>query len=137
MNSFGLTPDQANAVTLPVKRTARDGSTVPVTEYIPTADGLLVSTTGIGFSIPTMTVQRILVVKRNQTLSANSLLKAAGVFQTRSLGPAKITVNAPHGMRFNGKRYSFTRTRNVKVTIQYQSSKKSKSMRYLTVKVVK
>jgi hypothetical protein len=137
MNSFGLTPDQANAVTLPVKRTARDGSTVPVTEYIPRADGLLVSTTGIGFSIPTMTVQRILVVKRNQTLSANSLLKAAGVFQTRSLGPAKITVNAPHGMRFNGKRYSFTRTRNVRVTIQYQSSKKSKSVRYLTVKVVK
>jgi hypothetical protein len=137
MNSFGLTPDQANAVTLPVKRTARDGSTVPVTEYIPSADGLLVSTTGIGFSIPTMTVQRILVVKRNQTLSANSLLKAAGVFQTRSLGPAKITVNAPHGMRFNGKRYSFTRTRNVRVTIQYQSSKKSKSVRYLTVKVVK
>ena len=137
MNSFGLTPDQANAVTLPVKRTARDGSTVPVTEYIPSADGLLVSTTGIGFSTPTMTVQRVLVVKRNQTLSANSLLKAAGVFQTRSLGPAKITVNAPHGMRLNGQRYSFTRTRNVRVTIQYQSSKKSKSVRYLTVKVVK
>jgi hypothetical protein len=70
-------------------------------------------------------------------LTANTLLKAAGVFQTRSLGKATITINNRHGMRLNGQRYSFTRTRNVRVTIQYQSSKKSKSVRYLTVKVVK
>jgi len=137
MNSFGISPSRANSLTLPVKRTARNGSTVPATEYIPSSEGLLVSTTGIGFSIPTMTVQRVLVVKKNQKLTANTLLKAAGVFQTRSLGKATITINNRHGMRLNGQRYSFTRTRNVRVTIQYQSSKKSKSVRYLTVKVVK
>lgn len=134
--SFGLRPNEANSVTLPVKRTTKDGSTIPVTEYIPSADGLLVSTTGIGFSVPTMTVQRVLVVKKNQKISTDALLKAAGVHQTKKLGPAKITVNTRHGMRLSGKRYNFTRTRNVRVTIRYQSSKNSTSVRHLTVKVI-
>jgi len=137
MNSFGLLPDQADASSLPVRRTTRSGSTVPVTEYIPSANGLLVSTTGIGFSVPTMKVQRIMVVKRNQKVTADALLKAAGVFQTKRLGTARIVVNSPNGMKMTSKFYSFSKTRNVKVTIQYQSSKKSKSVRYLTVKVMK
>jgi hypothetical protein len=137
MNSFGLKPNEANPVTLPVKRTAKDGSTVPSTEYIPSTDGLLVSTTGIGFSIPTMTVQRVLVVKKNQKITTDALLRAAGISQTKKLGTAKITVNTKSGMNFSSKRYSFNKVRNVKVAIRYQSSKKATSIRHLTVKVVK
>jgi hypothetical protein len=136
MNSFGLTPARANSVTLPVKRTARNGTTTPATEYIASADGLLVSTSGIGFSTPTMKVQRVLVVKKNQKVTTTTLLKAAGIFQTKKLGTAKITVNTGRGMRFSSKRYSFKQVRNVKVTIRYQSSKNSTSVRHLTVKVV-
>lgn len=136
MNSFGLRPDEANAATLPVKRTVKNGSSVPATEYIPSADGLLISTTGIGFSAPTMKVQRVLVVKKNQKLSSAALLRAAGIYQTRKLGMAKISVNSRSGMKFASKRYSFNKVRNVKVTIRYQSSKSSTSIRQLTVKVV-
>lgn len=135
MNSFGLRPDEANSATLPVKRTVKNGSSVPDTEYIPSADGLLVSTTGIGFSAPTMKVQRVFVVKKNQKISSTALLRAAGIYQTRKLGPAKITVNSKSGMRLASKRYSFDKVRNVKVTIRYQSSKNSTSVRFLTVKV--
>jgi hypothetical protein len=136
MNSFGLKPNEANSVTLPVKRTAKDGSTVPSTEYIPSTDGWLVSTTGIGFSIPTMTVQRVLVVKKNQKITTDALLRAAGISQTKKLGTAKITVNTKSGMNFSSKRYSFNKVRNVKVAIEYRSSKKATSIRHLTVKVV-
>ena len=136
-NSFGLLPGEANAQTLPVKRTTWTGSTTPVTQYIPSAEGLLVSTTGIGFSIPTISVQRTLVVKRNKKLTTDTLLKAAGVFQTKQFGAAKITVNTRHGMKFSAKRYSFKTSRTVLVTIKYRSQKNVWSERRLTVKVVK
>lgn len=135
--SFGLRPNQANASTLPVRRTVAEGSTVPVTEYIPSADGLLVSSTGIGFSIPTMSVQRVLTIKRNQKITADSLLKAAGVFQTKKFGAAKITVNTRQGMKYSAKRYTFTKTRTVTVTIKYRSTKLAISERTLTVSVAK
>jgi hypothetical protein len=136
-NSFGLVPGEANGVTLPVRRTATNGSTTPVTQYIPSAEGLLVSTTGIGFSIPTISVQRTLVVKRNKKLTSDTLLKAAGVFQTKQFGAAKITVNSKRGMKFAAKRYRFTSVRTVLVTIKYRSQKNVWSERRLTVKVVK
>ena len=136
-NSFGLAPNEANAQTLPVKRTTWTESTTPVTQYIPSPEGLLVSTTGIGFSIPTISVQRTLVVKRNKKLTTDALLKAAGVFQTKQFGAAKITVNKRHGMKFSAKRFSFKTTRIVLVTIKYRSQKNVWSERRLTVKVVK
>lgn len=135
--SFGLSPTQANASTLPVKRTVADGSTVPVTQYSPSADGLLVSSTGIGFSIPTMSVQRVLIVKKNQKITADSLLKAAGVFQTKKFGAAKITLNTRHGMKYAAKRYTFTKVRTVYVTIKYRSTKLAISERILTINIIK
>ena len=135
-NSFGLLPGEANAQTLPVRRTTLTGSTTPVTQYIPSAEGLLVSTTGIGFSIPTISVQRTLVVKRNKKLTTDALLKAAGVFQTKQFGAAKITVNKRHGMKFSAKRYSFSKKRTVLVDIRYKSSKTTFSVRQLTIKVL-
>jgi hypothetical protein len=135
--SFGLTPSQANATSLPVKRTARNGSTVPVTQYIPSADGLLVSSTGIGFSTPTMSVQRILTVKRNQKVTATTLLKAAGVHQSLKFGKASVKINSKNGMKYSAKRYQFTKVRTLTVTIKYRSTKLAISERRLTVNVVR
>jgi hypothetical protein len=135
-NSFGLTPAQANGTTLAVKRTTTESSTRPVTQYIPSAEGLLVSSTGIGFSIPTISVQRTLVVKRNKKLTTDALLRAAGVFQTKQFGAAKITINKNHGMKYAGKRYSFSKKRTVLVNIRYKSSKTTFSVRQLTIKVL-
>jgi hypothetical protein len=135
-NSFGLTPAQANGTTLAVKRTTTESSTRPVTQYIPSAEGLLVSSTGIGFSVPTISVQRTLVVKRNKKLTTDALLKAAGVFQTKQFGAAKITINKKHGMKYAGKRYSFSKKRTVLVNIRYKSSKTTFSVRQLTIKVL-
>jgi hypothetical protein len=135
--SFGLTPAQANATSLPVKRTARNGSTVPVTQYIPSADGLLVSSTGIGFSTPTMSVQRILTVKRNQKVTATTLLKAAGVHQSLKFGKASVKINSKNGMKYSAKRYQFTKVRTLTVTIKYRSTKLAISERRLTVNVVR
>jgi hypothetical protein len=81
-------------------------------------------------------VQRVLVVKKNQKITTDALLRAAGISQTKKLGTAKITVNTKSGMNFSSKRYSFNKVRNVKVAIRYQSSKKATSIRHLTVKVV-
>lgn len=136
-NSFGLSPAQANATSLPVRRTVGNGSTVPVTEYIPSAGGLLISSTGIGFSIPTMSVQRVLTVKRNQKITASTLLKAAGVYQTLKFGAAKITVNKKQGMSYSAKRYRFSKVKTVTVTIKYRSTKLAISERKLTVSVSK
>jgi hypothetical protein len=135
-NSFGLTPAQANATTLAVKRTTTENSSTPVTQYIPSGEGLLVSSTGIGFSIPTISVQRTLVVKRNKKLRTDALLKAAGVFQTKQFGAAKITINSKHGMKYAGKRYSFSKKRTVLVNIRYKSSNTTFSVRQLTIKVL-
>lgn len=135
--SFGLTPNKANATSLPVRRTVGNGSTVPVTEYIPSPDGLLISSTGIGFSIPTMSVQRVLTVKRNQKITASTLLKAAGVYQTLKFGAAKITVNKKQGMSYSAKRYRFSKVKTVTVTIKYRSTKLAVSERKLTVSVSK
>lgn len=135
--SFGLTPQQANATTLPVRRTTGEGSTTPVTSYTPTSDGLLVSSTGIGFSVPTMSVQRVFTVKRNQKITASSILKAAGVHQTLKFGTPRIAVNSKSGMTFRAKRYRFSKIRTVEVTIRYRSTPSSISQRNLTVVVTR
>jgi hypothetical protein len=136
-NAFGLTPATANAQTLPVRRTTGTGSTVPVTEYIPSSNGLLISSTGIGFSIPTMNVQRNFIVKRNAKVTATSLLKAAGVFQTLKFGKATISINKKHGMSYASKRYRFSKVKTLTVTIKYRSTKLAISERKLTVVVTK
>ena len=135
--SFGLAPSEANAVSLPVRRTVGAGSTVPVTEYIPSAGGLLISSTGIGFSIPTMSVQRVFTVKRNAKVSATSLLKAAGVYQTLKFGKATISINKKNGMSYSSKRYRFSKAKTLEVTIKYRSTKLAVSERKLTVVVTK
>lgn len=135
--SFGLAPSQANATTLPVRRTLGTSSTAPATVYSVVEGGLRVDTTGIGFSVPTVTMQRVLVVKRGKKVTASSILAAAGVSQSKRFGSAKITLTKGSGMMKKGSRYVFSKARTVKVTVTYRATKKTTAKRILTVKVSK
>lgn len=133
--SFGLTPAKANAITLPVKRTLGFTSTTPTTQYVPQADGLLVDTSGIGFSTPTVTISRVLVVKRNKKVAASSIIAAAGVASAARFGKATVAVTKNSGMKRVGSKYVFSKARTVKVIVTYKSMKKSATKRTVTVKV--
>ncbi len=137
MASFGITPDEANAHTLPVTRTTGFTTTVPGTEYTPTVDGLLLNTTGIGFSQPTVSIKRVLVVKKNKKVSAEQLIRAAGVYTARQFGTPKISINTKAGMKKVGTRYVFTKPRSLTVTVRYKSTARDISYRTLSVKVTK
>lgn len=133
--SFGLTPAQANATTLPVRRTLGTSSTTPSTVYTQVDGGLRVDTTGIGFSVPTVTMQRVLVVKRGRTVTRSSILAAAGVSSSAQFGAAKIALTKGSGMAKKGSRYVFSKVRTVNVKVTYRSTKTTTATRILTVKV--
>jgi hypothetical protein len=133
--SFGLTPTKANATTLPVKRTVGYASSTPLTRYVPLSDGLLIDTSGIGFSTPTVTISRVLVVKRNKKVAASSIIAAAGVASAARFGKATIAVTKKSGMKRVGSKYVFSKARTVKVIVTYKSMKKSATKRTVTVKV--
>jgi hypothetical protein len=135
--SFGLKPSEANSVSLPVRRTYGETVSTPSTSYIPSASGLLVDTSGIGFSVPTVSVSRVLVVKKNQKITVSMILKAAGVLSARQFGTASIRVTKGSGMKRIGSRYSFSKTRSVKVAVKYKSTKKTTATRWLMVKVIR
>lgn len=133
--SFGLSPAQANASNLPVRRTLGFTSTTPTTQYVPMNGGLLVDTSGIGFSSPTMTLQRILVVKKNRKISSASIIAAAGVASAAQYGKATVAVTKRSGMKKSGSRFVFSKSRTVKVTVTYRSWRKSTATRTVTVRV--
>jgi hypothetical protein len=135
--SFGLTPQQANAQTLPITRTIGFNVSTPTSTYTPVDGGLLLNTIGVGFSTPTVSIQRVLVVKKNKTLTADQLLRAAGVYNSKRFGAAKITTNLKAGMKKVGGRYLFTKVRSLKVSLRYKSTAVDTSFRDLSVKVVK
>jgi len=137
MASFGITPEEANAQTLPVTRTTGFTTTVPGTVYTPSVDGLTLNTAGIGFSTPTVSIKRVLVVKKNKKITADQIVRAAGVFTARQFGAPKIAVNTKAGMKKVGTRYVFTKTRSLVVTLRYKSTTFDTSFRSLSVKVVK
>ena len=137
MASFGLTPQQANAQTLPVTRTIGFNVSTPTSTYTPLDGGLLLNTSGVGFSTPTVSIQRILVVKKNKAVTTDQLLRAAGVFNSKRFGTAKITTNLKAGMKKVGTRYVFTKTRSLVVSLRYKSTAMDTSFRELSVKVLK
>jgi hypothetical protein len=137
MNSFGLTPAQTNASTLPVRRTtsSTDSSIVPTTTYTPVAGGVQIVTTGIGFSIPTISLARILTVKKGSKVSTTALLKAAGVFQAKKFGAIKIATSAKNGITKSGSYFKFSKKKTITLSIRYKPSKRSASTRTLQVRV--
>ena len=134
-NSFGLAPAAANATTLPVRRTLGAETTAPVTTYTPSAAGLLIDSQGIGFSAPVMSVSRVLTVKRNKTVTASSIIKAAGVSTATKFGTPTVRLNTKAGMARAGKNFRFIRKGEVSVTVRYKSSKTTTSTRVLKVSV--
>jgi hypothetical protein len=137
MASFGLTPAEANATTLPVTRTTGFTVTRPTTTYTPTADGLMLNSTGIGFSTPTVSIQRVLVVKANRMVTTSQILKAAGVYKSLRFGAPKITTNIKAGMKKVGTRYTFSKVRSLEISVRYKSTAADFSFRTLRVKVMK
>jgi hypothetical protein len=137
MASFGLTPAEANATTLPVTRTTGFTVTRPTTTYTPTADGLMLNTTGVGFSMPTVSIQRVLVVKKNKKVTTAQILRAAGVYNSLRFGAAKITTNTKAGMVKTGTRYHFTKTRSLQVSLRYKSTPLDTGFRSVNIKVTK
>jgi hypothetical protein len=137
MNSFGLTPAQANLTTLPVKRTTNstDSAVVPTTTYTPVGDGLQIVTTGITFSVPTMSMSRILTVKKGSKVSTTAILKAAGVFQAKRFGSIKIATNAKNGITKSGSSFKFSKKKAITLSIRYKPSKKSAATRTLQIVV--
>lgn len=135
MNSFGLKPGEANAATLPVKRTMGAESTTPQTTYTPSVTGLLVDSQGIGFSAPVMSVSRVMQVAKGKTVTAAAIIKAAGVAAASKFGTATVQVNTKAGMGRVGKNYRFTKAGEVSVTVKYKSSKTTSGTRVLKVEV--
>ena len=137
MNSFGLTPAQTNASTLPVRRTtsSTDSSIVPTTTYTPVAGGVQIVTTGIGFSIPTISLARILTVKKGSKVSTTALLKAAGVFQAKKFGAITIATSAKNGITKSGSYFKFSKKKTITLSIRYKPSKRSASTRTLQIVV--
>lgn len=135
MNSFGLKPGEANAPTLPVKRTMGAESTTPQTTYTPSATGLLVDSQGIGFSAPVMSVSRVMQIPKGKQVTAAAIIKAAGVAAAAKFGTATVQVNTKAGMGRVGKNYRFTKAGEVSVTVKYKSSKTTMGTRVLKVQV--
>jgi len=137
MNSFGLTPAQANLTTLPVKRTTNstDSAVVPTTTYTPVADGVQIVTTGITFSVPTMSMSRILTVKKGSKVSTTALLKAAGVFQAKKFGAITIATSAKNGVTKTGSFIRFSKKKAITLSLRYKPSKKSAATRTLQIVV--
>ncbi len=137
MNSFGLTPAQANLTTLPVKRTTNstDSAVVPTTTYTPVADGVQIVTTGITFSVPTMSMSRILTVKKGSKVSTTAILKAAGVFQAKRFGSITIATSAKNGVTKTGSFIRFSKKKAITLSLRYKPSKKSAATRTLQIVV--
>jgi hypothetical protein len=76
-------------------------------------------------------------VKKNKKITADQIVRAAGVFTARQFGAPKIAVNTKAGMKKVGTRYVFTKTRSLVVTLRYKSTTFDTSFRSLSVKVVK
>ena len=135
MNSYGLTPQQVNATTLPVRRTVGADQTTPATTYTPVAGGIQINTTGIGFSVPIISMSRILTVKKGIKISSTSLIKAAGLYQANKLWTFTIATSKKDGVTKSGTSFIFTKKKALTLVINYKPTKKSTATRTLQVQV--
>ena len=125
MNSFGLTPAQVNATTLPVRRTTTESSTIPNTTYTPVEGGIRIDTTGIGFSVPTISMSRVLTVRKGAKVSATTLIKAAGISQAKKFGKISVVTTKKNGATKSGTNYRFGLKKTITLSLKYKPSKKA------------
>jgi len=125
MNSFGLTPAQVNATTLPVRRTTTESSTIPNTTYLPVEGGIRIDTTGIGFSVPTISMSRVLTVRKGAKVSATTLIKAAGISQAKKFGKISVVTTKKNGATKSGTNYRFGLKKTITLSLKYKPSNKA------------
>ena len=135
MNSYGLTPSQVNATTLPVRRTVGTEQTIPATTYTPVAGGVQIVTTGIGFSVPIISTSRVLTVKKGTKISSTALIKAAGLYQANKLWKFTIATSKIDGVTKSGSSFVFTKKKALTLVINYKTTKKTVAKRTLQVQV--
>ena len=135
MNSYGLTPAQVNATTLPVRRTVGTDQTNPATTYTPVAGGVQIITTGIGFSVPVISMSRVLTVKKGTKISSTALIKAAGLYQANKLWKFVIVPSKIDGVTKSGTSFVFTKKKTLTLVINYKPNKKTVATRTLQVQV--
>ena len=135
MNSYGLAPAQVNATTLPVRRTVGVEQTTPATTYTPVAGGVQIVTTGIGFSVPVISMSRVLTVKKGMKISSTSLIKAAGLYQANKMWKFTIVPSKIDGVTKSGTSFVFTKKKTLTLTINYKPTKKTVATRTLQVQV--
>jgi len=92
MDNFGITPEQANASTLPVSRILSKASSALPTTYLATPTGLILSSEGITFSTPTVSTRRILLASTTRTVRRPDIIAAAGLKNIKN--PSEITISA-------------------------------------------
>jgi hypothetical protein len=136
MSAFGLSPEEADASTLPVRRLTGDLVSTPDTTYTPVDGGLLVETTGFTFSVPRISTSRVVTATVGSSLSASALITSAGLSSVQDFYRSSINVNSRSGIRRRGSTYTFNRTGTFEISIRYKSSKRARlSTRTLTVTV--
>jgi hypothetical protein len=91
MDNFGITPEQANASTLPVSRTLSKASSALPTTYQATATGLILSSEGITFSTPTVSTRRILLASTTRMVRQLDIIAAAGLKSVKKPGQISIS----------------------------------------------
>lgn len=135
MNSYGLTPAQVNATTLPVRRTVGAEQTTPTTTYTQVAGGVQIVTTGIGFSVPVISMSRVLTVKKGMKISSTALIKAAGLYQANKLWKFTIVPSKIDGVTKSGTSFIFTKKKTLTLVIKYKPTKTTVATRTLQIQV--
>jgi hypothetical protein len=135
MNSYGLTPAQVNATTLPVRRTVGVDQTTPTTTYTQVVGGVQIVTTGIGFSVPVISMSRVLKVKKGMKISPTALIKAAGLYQANKLWKFTIVPSKIDGVTKSGTSFVFTKKKTLTLVIKYKPTKQTVAKRTLQVQV--
>ena len=101
---------------------ATESSTTPETTYTPVEGGIRIDTTGIGFSVPTISMSRVLTVKKGAKVSATTLIKAAGLSQAKKFGPITVGTSKKKGISKLGKNYRFAKKNTVTLSLKYKSN---------------
>lgn len=134
--TYGLSPEQASAETLPVRKVSSGVTTIPEVTYQVVPGGLLVTTSNISYSIPAIQTSRNLDVEVGERLSSSAIIASAGLSSVQKFHRSSISVKSNSGIRRRGSSYTFTRPGTFQLTLKYKTAKRSRlSTRTISVSV--
>lgn len=121
---FGITPEQANETNIEVTRSVGKNPTQLPSTFTATPDGLLIQTDGITFSKPVISIRRKIAVKRNKSLSAASIINAAGIPKSERR-TARIQTNpcrnSRKGCTTTNSKFIFTKKGTYTFSVSYRT----------------